>query len=43
LVSDISGNQATSIGGLSFAIVIFTSLVGVAGTLLWWELADQTY
>ena len=43
LYSDISGNQATAIGGISFMIVILTGLAGITGTLLWWELADQTY
>ena len=43
LYSDISGNQAAAIGGISFVIVILTGLAGITSTLLWWELADQTY
>ncbi len=34
--------QGESLGTVSYIIVILTSLAGMAGTLLWWELADQT-
>jgi ABC-2 type transport system permease protein len=34
--------QGESLGAISYVIVILTSVAGVAGTLSWWELADQT-
>jgi ABC-2 type transport system permease protein len=43
LYADISGDLAISNAGMSFAIVGITGLAGLIATLLWWELADQTY
>ena len=34
--------QGENPGAVSYLIVIMTSVAGIAGTLLWWELADQT-
>jgi ABC-2 type transport system permease protein len=34
--------QGESLEAISYAIVILTSIAGLAGTLLWWEWADQT-
>lgn len=42
LYADMAGNQNPGLGTVSYVIVILTSLAGMAGTLLWWELADQT-
>jgi ABC-2 type transport system permease protein len=35
-------SQGETLGMVSYVIVILTSVAGLAGTLLWWELADQT-
>jgi len=35
--------QGGHLGAISYVIVILTSLAGIAGTLLWWERADQTH
>jgi ABC-2 type transport system permease protein len=35
-------SQGETLGAISFVIVILTSIAGIAGTFLWWELADQT-
>jgi ABC-2 type transport system permease protein len=35
--------QGGNLGTVSYVIVILTSLAGITGTLLWWELADQTH
>lgn len=43
LYAGLAGNQNPGLGMVSFVIVILTSLAGIAGTLLWWELADQTH
>jgi len=34
--------QGTPLSAVSYVIVLLTGLAGLAGTLLWWELADQT-
>jgi len=34
--------QGEKLGTASYVIVILTSVAGIAGTLIWWELADQT-
>jgi ABC-2 type transport system permease protein len=34
--------QGTSLGIVSYVIVILASVAGLAGTFIWWELADQT-
>jgi ABC-2 type transport system permease protein len=36
-------SQGEQLGALSYIIVILTSAAGIAGTLIWWELADQTH
>ena len=35
--------QGNQLAALSHAIVLLTGLAGLAGTLLWWERADQTH
>ena len=35
--------QGENPGIVSYVILILTSVAGLAGTLLWWELADQTH
>jgi ABC-2 type transport system permease protein len=35
--------QGGHLGAASYVIVILTSVAGIAGTLSWWELADQTH
>jgi ABC-2 type transport system permease protein len=35
--------QGENLGTVSYVIVILTSAVGIAGTFIWWELADQTH
>ena len=35
--------QGQNLGTVSYAIVILTGVAGLAGTILWWELADQTH
>lgn len=36
-------SQGGNLGMVSYVIVILASLAGIASTLLWWELADQTH
>jgi ABC-2 type transport system permease protein len=36
-------SQGENLGIVSYVIIILTSVAGIAGTLIWWELADQTY
>jgi hypothetical protein len=36
-------SQGTDLGIVSYVIVLLTGIVGLAGTLIWWEQADQTY
>ena len=36
-------SQDGNLGMVSYVIVILTSLIGIAGTFIWWELADQTH
>jgi len=35
--------QGETLGMVSYVIVILTSVAGMVGTLVWWELADQTH
>ena len=35
--------QGGHLGAASYVIVVLTSVAGIAGTWLWWELADQTH
>jgi len=34
--------QGENLGVISYVIVIMTGAIGLVGTFLWWELADQT-
>lgn len=43
LYSQMGGSQLADLGWVSFALVALTALVGLAATLQWWELADQTH
>jgi ABC-2 type transport system permease protein len=36
-------SQGGNLGTVSYVIVILTGVAGLAGTILWWELADQTH
>ena len=36
-------SQGGNLGIVSYLIVVLTSVAGLAGTTLWWELADQTH
>jgi len=36
-------SQGGNLGTISYVIVILTSAAGIAGTLIWWELADQAH
>lgn len=42
LHAGMAGPQYADLGVMSYAIVIVTSLAGLSGTLVWWNLADQT-
>ena len=42
LHAGMPGVQDASLGATSYALVALTGLMGIAGTLAWWELADQT-
>jgi ABC-2 type transport system permease protein len=35
--------QGEDLRAVSYVIVVLTSMAGIAGTLYWWELADQTH
>jgi ABC-2 type transport system permease protein len=35
--------QGENLGTVSYVIVILTSVAGIAGTIIWWELADQAH
>lgn len=41
LISGADGNSITLIKVSSIAIILSTSIVGLAGTVLWWRYADQ--
>jgi ABC-2 type transport system permease protein len=36
-------SQGVNFGLVSYLIVIFTGVIGIAGTFIWWEWADQTH
>jgi ABC-2 type transport system permease protein len=36
-------SQSGDLGAVSYAIIILTGVAGMAGTFIWWELADQTH
>ncbi|MGW8251685.1 MAG: ABC transporter permease [Anaerolineales bacterium] len=42
LRAGMAGPQYTNLGAVSYTILFFVSLSGLLGTLIWWELADQT-
>jgi len=35
--------KGENLGTVSYVIIILTSVAGITGTLIWWELADQTH
>ncbi|MDD5766837.1 MAG: ABC transporter permease [Candidatus Marinimicrobia bacterium] len=37
-----AGPESAQLGVISYFILIFTGILGLAGTLLWWRYADQT-
>lgn len=43
LRAGMAGPEYAHLGMISYVIVILSSLVGMIGTLVWWELADQPY
>ena len=42
LLSGAAGPSAQSLGPASYLLVALAGLLGVAGTLVWWQYADQT-
>lgn len=42
LYAGIDNAPGAGLGTISYAIVLLTSLLGIAATFLWWELADQS-
>ncbi len=42
LYAGMAGPDYANLGVLSYAILILTSLIGIIGTFVWWEFADQT-
>ncbi len=43
LRAGMAGPAYAQLGAVSYALVILTGLIGMAGTFVWWELADQTH
>ena len=43
LFAGMAGPTHAHLGLASFLIVICTGVLGIVGTFIWWELADQTY
>lgn len=41
IYSNIAGTQGDPIGLVSYMIVCLTGMIGVGGTLAWWQFADQ--
>ena len=41
LYSGAAGPERSHLEGISYIIVVFTSLAGVTGTIAWWRFADQ--
>jgi ABC-2 type transport system permease protein len=37
-----AGTEGMQLSTASFIILLFTSIVGLIGTLAWWRFADQT-
>ena len=42
LISGAAGSDSSMIEDISIIIVILTSMLGLAGTILWWKYADQS-
>lgn len=42
LKAGMAGPAYANLGIVSYALVILTSLIGLVGTFVWWEFADQT-
>lgn len=42
LTSGVAGPAGQTVGLLSYLLVILTGLAGIAATIAWWRLADQT-
>jgi ABC-2 type transport system permease protein len=42
LYSGMAGRAGSELGAVSYAIVAFTSAVGLVGTFAWWQYADHT-
>jgi ABC-2 type transport system permease protein len=42
LYTGAAGDAGGSPVSVSYILVVITGLVGVAGVILWWQLADQT-
>lgn len=42
LLSDFSGTQSESLGMHSYLLVLIVFVLGVVGTFVWWQKADQT-
>lgn len=42
LYAGMAGPAYANMGSISYALVVATSLAGIATTLAWWELADQS-
>jgi ABC-2 type transport system permease protein len=43
LLAGMAGPEYAQLGIISYVIVILASFMGIVGTFVWWELADQTY
>ncbi len=43
LYAGVAGPEYAQLGIVSYVIVIFTGLIGMFGTFVWWEWADQAY
>jgi ABC-2 type transport system permease protein len=43
LYAGMAGPEYAQLGVVSYVIVILAGLIGMFGTFVWWELADQTY
>jgi len=41
LYAGVAGPDYAQLGPVSYVIVVLTSLVGMIGTFVWWEVADQ--
>lgn len=41
LVSGAAGPDAQALGAISYVLVLLTGAIGVVGTVIWWQVADQ--